>query len=355
MEGTAHFRLLDQPIELVRHTVEQLHPNDDRKALYNLCLTCRVLRTIAQPGLFIWSEAPLPIRCGEGGEGGKWFERMPAKRGLATFKRSIVQRPDLTSATRDLDLCIEERWENRVDDHEDESLNPRAASEDTGDQVEYQIQPEDNSSFSQAAAESLPTAVDWKVQVRESGFWALLSLLLCRLPNVQHLSYEPLHGYGLPDSSLFTLNHVQPTCLVVLWDRKNVSAEFPLSFLKSFRALKSFTFGAPHMECNYFLPEDLNRALDSQIATLERLYVDLSVCRYDEDIKAHVESGNAATVEHLIEYGSFQRFAKLRCLTIDSVRLGSLQNLPQNIEELLIRDVSNGEVTPRTTLAHFGT
>lgn len=379
-----HSLLLDLPAELLHHTVAQIDVSDDRPALYNLCLTSRLLRDVAQPVLFSHFDVPSPDKSDRKNA----VHLLPPKRRLVLFSKTALQRSDLASRTKSMDLDFGSPQDNGIGGH---------------------ILPEDTALFSRMAKEIFPYAPDWTERTRRRGFCALLPLIFCRLPNLHSLVFVPptdassyilvprgqltkddvcsilpslrevdidSYGYGynvppeLEDFGLFlclpTLHHFRiDTFICTAWYRyidnyllpaprtwllsevylRNctfMDAKNLTNFLAAFSKLKKFQFSAADLGDDlvdyedYFTPAELKDALERQVSSLEVLDIGLADVKYAADVE---EDDSAEFASNYLDTGSLGRFEHLIQLSIDALRLGATANLPPNIIQLIIRDV----------------
>ncbi|KAF2256381.1 hypothetical protein BU26DRAFT_20734 [Trematosphaeria pertusa] len=112
-------------------------------------------------------------------------------------------------------------------------------------------------------------------------------------------------------------------------------------FLRGFTALKSLHYEALAMETDEnFTPARLIDALECQADTLESLHIGFGQCSWlaDADADSLLHNRFIRMPKSLLKVPSLAQFTKLKHLGIQTDRLGTLRNLPPNIETLCLRE-----------------
>ncbi|KAF2490962.1 hypothetical protein BU16DRAFT_140031 [Lophium mytilinum] len=153
--------LLDLPPELLIWTVSSLDPVKDRRTLYNLCLTSKALRPVAQPVLF-----SIFAHYDERREKHCEDELVPfstPKLPLFQFARTLILRPDLAHKVQTLDTSA-------IRCHEFDGRD--------------EVTDEDFDILTQAVL-GMSSAASWQEYLRNFDLNACIGLLICLLPKLE--------------------------------------------------------------------------------------------------------------------------------------------------------------------------
>ncbi|KAF2117676.1 hypothetical protein BDV96DRAFT_630225 [Lophiotrema nucula] len=363
--------LLDMPAEMLGHILSQLDVRCDRKALYDICLCSRVLRSFARPILFRHFHFP------NNGALDEAYKRDCMVR-LVQFTRTCIRNPKLAAAVLEIDLDTGAATLSEV--------MPFMDAEDF-EVFGWQSKCEDNQFFCLMVLlishlSNLTTVIIASTEVHEPITSTALQkvtedLKNAALPrksppirNLELVTYFPTDGlFNVAQISIIialpTLQTFAATCWQV-WEGALTYPEIfcppPASsnvtnlelhncfmsamqlqiFMKSFRCLRSFIYEVDGLDQfdNHATPEEIRLALESQARFLQYLDIDLDGCTYDGDLGDVTDEDGMflADPDKYLGTGSLHRFESLKYPKMESGRLGDLSNLPPNIESIMLVD-----------------
>ncbi|KAF1960137.1 hypothetical protein CC80DRAFT_582494 [Byssothecium circinans] len=372
------------PAELLLHIIELNGGRDDPKTLHNLCLICHHLRDIAQPILFTQYDMPAPIWHPDDNSPVHTF---PAERRLVVFCRTVLERPDLAAATKHLNLGSDTNWDDVVPHitPEDTTLFSQAVGLTTLSRINW----EDTLAIFELSAvvflllAHLPNTVVFtfnpgysstsmfthdngpikRVLPVESFTQLMPALRMINLGGKKGYDFcAELHDFArffyLPTVYSFRIDYactserdlfnVLPkswgTTHLHLTNCFSVDHKFLERFLNCFSALKVFQYSLKDRESmegfelsDNFTPAEFVQAGQAHTTSLQHLDMDLGNSKLEKDFDEN--GGWGGVLYHWQTYGSLHAFKKLKALAIDSHRLKSMEDLPENLETLIIRNV----------------
>ncbi|KAF1976011.1 hypothetical protein BU23DRAFT_566206 [Bimuria novae-zelandiae CBS 107.79] len=162
---------LKLPAETLHSIAAELRLDNDRKALYNLCLTSRVLRNVAQPALFnlfsiLRRELEYDKRLG------KLVYKPQYHESCVQFTREVLKQDDLAAKVTSIDLNFHCSSNGNL----------------------LKLKTADHAVFKQAHTMLFPQAEVWIATVRNRHLFAVLAILLARLRKLRCIILNPPRG-----------------------------------------------------------------------------------------------------------------------------------------------------------------
>ena len=193
--------LLSLSAEILHSIAAELRASGDRSALYNLCLTSKVLRDVAQVSLFNMFKLSEPLLDDDYCDYCGGINRdNQANIDLILFARAVFGRKDLAAGINSINLDFRNIFKARL---------PR-------------LNTNDKALFSRIFKALYPQITDWETILNHRKTYGLLGLLLTGLQNMRRITFSALSHASVKDLfffsplSIHTVQFMFPTLRYVL-------------------------------------------------------------------------------------------------------------------------------------------